>query len=148
MRRMWIVSLAVGLAVLGLLGLASQGADAVEPASIGVTNVRDEVVGYASTTTFYSGATLRLTNCVMYAGTSTNAAVQGLDGVTIDVSIGNTSSNVDYVGSVVVTNLGTWWCDVVLPTWTQNPYLQVKITDTETNVYIYPWKRLIVSEAL
>jgi hypothetical protein len=67
---------------------------------------------------------------------------------TIAVSIGTSSTNSDYTGSAILATNGTWWCDIVVPTYVTAPYLQVKVTDASTNSYIYPWKSMYVKESM
>lgn len=117
-------------------------ADAVVPASLTITNLRDEAMVYANNVSYFEGTTLRLTNCVMFAGASTNSARQGLSDVTIQLTIGNTTTSSTYTGTAEVETNGTWTCDAVVPTNSSQCYLQVKITDANTNSYIYPWKQL------
>ncbi len=139
------------LSVLGLvvcMALNVRAADAVEPVSVVWTNIRDEAQDYISSAYFYYGTTVRGTNLVMYAGTSTNSARQGLDGVTIDVNIGTTSTNLPYVGAAIDASNGTWWVDFVVPSNIATVYIQTKITDTNTNIYIYPWKMMRTKEAM
>lgn len=141
MRRILVIALA-------LLAAGARAADAVAPASCTITNVRGEALEYVSDETYYEDTTLRLTNCVIYAGTSTNSAVQGLDGVTVQVSVGNTTTNIDYTATVQSAEAGSWWCDIVVPSFTPSPYLQIKVTDASTNSYIYPWKMIRTKDSL
>jgi hypothetical protein len=116
-------------------------ADAVEPCSVTVTNFRDQAVDNLSAETYYDGTTLLFTNCVMYAGTTTNSAKQGLDGVTLAMTIGNSTTNVTYTITTGTTG-GVWSCSTTVPTFSGYTYVQFKITDASTNVYIYPWRIL------
>lgn len=113
--------------------------DAVEPNSVTFTNFRAQAVETLNVGTIYRGSTLLFTNCQVYAGTSTNAAVQGLSGVTVQVSVGDLSTNVDYTATVSSTNAGRWGCAVTVPNMATF-LLQVKLTDENTNTYIYPNK--------
>ena len=133
--------------VIGM-GIPAMAVDEVVPASCAVTSLRGEAVAYISSTEFYQDSTLRLTNCVVYAGATTNSAVQGLDGVTITVSVGTSSTNVAYTGAAIVAADGTWWADVVVPSFVTASYLQVKLTDGSTNTYIYPWKGIRTKPAM
>ncbi len=136
-------------AVCGLLATAFAVADdLVTPANVTVTSLRDEGIGYVSTTvSYYEGTTLRFTNCVVYAGSTTNAARQGLTGVTLTVDIGNTTTNVEYDGVVLATN-GVWGSDVTVPTDVTPCYMQLKITDSNGTSFIYPWKIVQTTDAL
>ena len=117
-------------------------ADAVEPASLTITNIRAETTVSASPTEYFEGATLRLTNCVLFAGASTNSDRQGLSDVTVALTIGNLTTSATYTGSAQIETSGVWSCDAVVPTNGGQCYLQVTITDANTNIYIYPWKTL------
>lgn len=134
------------LLVLLALGLwPARAADSVEPASCTFTNVRSEAVATLSAGTIYRGASLNLTNCV--ACTTNSSTVQGLDGVTVSVSVGNTSTNVDYSGTVQVAASGTWHCTVTVPD-LSSFYIQVKLTDSLTNSYIYANKVLTADQSM
>ena len=142
MRRIgWIVA---GLLAVSAVG-ASRAADAVEPASVTFTNVRTEAVAQVDAGTLYRGATLVFTNCVLC---TTNAStVQGLSAVTVQVSAGNLSTNIDYSATVVDAAAGKWSCTVVIPdlsAWT----MQVKVTDANTNSFIYPSKNFVADQSM
>lgn len=144
MKRMMAV-MAAGLVLIGSV----QAADAVAPANCTFTNFRGEAEGYVSGTYFFTGSTLRFTNCITYAGADTNSAVQGLSGVTVQVKIGTTTTNTAYTATVTSAALGQWMCDVQIPTnVTSTLYMQLKLTDSSTNSYIYPWKFVNVKTAL
>lgn len=134
-----VVTILAGLMIGVVAGIALAG-DVVEPASGTVTSLRSEAQGYLSSSYYFMGSTLRLTNCVIYAGTTTNSAVQGLDGVAIELKVGTAATNVTYAGTAIVASNGTWWCDITVPDFVTVPYLQIKVTDENTNSYIYPWK--------
>lgn len=119
----------------------------VEPATVTVTNTRGDSANAAVPGIYYKEATLRFTNCVMFAGSSTNSARQGLDGVTITVSMGTAQTNIDYSATATDTN-GVWFCDVTVPSFVTPPYVQVKVTDANTNTYIYPWKSLSTIDSM
>lgn len=123
-------------------------ADAVEPATASVINLRGEAVKAVAQSAYFAGSTLRLTNNVVYAGETTNSARQGLDGVAIEVRVGTLLTNAAYAGTVASASNGLWHCDVQLPTNQSSVYLQVKLTDSTTNVFIYPWKTINISQPL
>ena len=123
-------------------------ADAVEPASVAVTSLRGEAIVAVSQSSFFEGTTLRLTNNIAYAGTTTNSARQGLSNVVIEVRVGSLTTNVPYSGTVASATNGTWWCDIQIPTNLSSVYLQLKLTDATTNSYIYPWKVINISQPL
>jgi len=127
--------------------LPVRASDAVVPATIAVTNFRDEAIGNISAVEYYNGSSLLFTNCVLYAGTDTNSARQGLSNVAIEVKIGNTATSETYAATSTATN-GVWSCPVTVPTFAGYTYVQIKVTDVNTNVYIYPWKILNRKSAL
>lgn len=118
-----------------------RASDAVEPANVTVTNFRDEAIGNVSAVEYYYGTSLTLTNWVLFAGTDTNSARQGVSNVTIEVKIGNTTTSDTWSVTGTSTN-GVWSCPVTVPSFAGYTYMQVKLTDVNTNVYIYPWKIL------
>ena len=143
---------AAGMAIAAALwcGVATAQSE-VAPATAVVTNFRGEAEGYMTPDiTYFQGTTILLTNCVAYSGGSTSSAVQHLDGVTVTVDVGSSTSNRTYAGTVISTNAGTWTSRIVVPDWALNPSVQVKLTDSTagTNVYIYPWKNLKTKAAL
>lgn len=129
-------------------GFGARAADAVEPSNTAMINLRGEAIKAVSPSAFFSGSTLRLTNCTLYAGETTNSARQGLDAVAIELRVGTLLSNTVYAATVSSASNGTWTCDVLVPTNQSSVYLQVKLTDAATNIFIYPWKTLNVSQPL
>jgi hypothetical protein len=126
------------------IALGLRGVDRVEVLE-GLTE--GEAVLPLGTESYYRSSTLRLTNCVAYAGTDTSTT-QGLDGVTVEVRIGREgTNNVAYTGTVVEASSGSWWADVTVPD-SDSVYLQLKLTDTNSASYIYPWKIIRTKEAL
>ena len=142
--------LAIALIVVGLVPVMrlALGGDVVAPASVTVTNFREEAESYISGVYYYEGTTLRFTNCVIYSGTDTNSSVQGLDDVSVIVDVGTTTTNIAYTGTVQVATNGTWWADVSVPSNLSLTYVQTKISDTNGNTYIYPWKMMRTKESL
>jgi hypothetical protein len=138
MKKVMQIGLVVMAVVAGVIGLATAG-DAVEPAKGAVVCVRDEGVAYINATEYYRGTTLLLTNCVVYSGTTTNTP-QGLSNVTVTCKFGLSTTNVTFSGTVASAAAGTWWASFSVPTNWEAPYLQVQITDENTNTFIYPWK--------
>ena len=130
-----------------LLGVGAYAADAVEPASMTFTNFRSEAVGpVPGGGTLYRHSSLLFTNCLCYTGTDTNSAIQGLDGVTVVVSVGNLSSNVDHTATLDV-NGTNWWVSFTLPD-LASMHVQVKVTDTNSNSYIYPNKTVSAEQSM
>lgn len=116
---------------------------AVDPQTVSITNVRDEVESYASTVEYAKGMPLLLTNCVMYSST-TATTPQDLTGVQIVVKVGVPASNVTYYGTAQIATNGTWYCLITVPTNWDNPSLQVSLTNT----YTYPLKILKTFQGL
>ncbi len=84
-----------------LFAVALWASDAVEPATLTITNVRDEVVANASDAFYYKGTTLLLTNCAILTD-DTNSARQGLSEVDIELKIGNAVTSTAFAGSAQV----------------------------------------------
>lgn len=116
---------------------------AVDPQTVSITNVRNEVESYVSTVEYARGMPLLLTNCVMYSST-TATTPQDLTGVQIVVKVGVPTSNVTYYGTAQIETNGTWYCLITVPTNWDNPSLQVSLTNT----YTYPLKTLKTFQGL
>lgn len=129
MKRLFALSLLCLFAAAPMLA-----ADTVAPASCTFTNVRAEAVASVAAGTLYRGATLNLTNCV--ACTTNAATIQGLDSVTVAVAVGNSTTNIEYSATVQSAAAGSWHCTVAVPD-LASFFIQVKITDSLTNSYIY-----------
>lgn len=145
------IRIGIVAAVAAVLASAALAQSEVAPATAVITNFRGEAEGYMTPDiTYFQGTTILLTNCVAYSGGSTSSAVQGLQGVTITVDVGTSTSNRTYTGTAISTNAGTWTARIVVPDWALNPSLQLKLTDSTagTNVYIYPWKNIKSKAAL
>ena len=147
MAMLMLVMTSVMLLIMLVMQLPLMAADDVVPASCTTTNYREEAVANIDSVTYYQGSTIRFTNCVLYASTGTNT-VQGLDGVTVTISVGTTSSNIDYNATIQDAAAGKWAADVTVPDWATIPAMQVKIEDGNTNTYIYPWKTIKTKAAL
>ena len=114
---------------------------ALDPQTCTITNLRDEVEAQVSSVEFFQGQSLHFTNCVAFAGSTTNSTRQDLSGLTLTLTMGiNTNTTCIYTGAAMVATSGTWSARISsVPTnWTE-AYLQFKITDG-TNSYVYPWK--------
>jgi len=135
----------VAVVMLGVSLIAGpvQAADAVEPPMLSFTNARSSTVSYISDTEYYRGTSLLFTNCVLQ---TTNGAIQGLDGVTIELKWGTTATNHTFVPTVQDAATGKWFLNMTVPTNWEAPNMQIKVTDANTNSYIYPW-RLIHTKA-
>lgn len=136
---------AIALCGVAMLALA---VDSVKPANVAFNSLRDEAQGYISGVYYYEGSSLLLSNCVIYSGTTTNTAKQGLSGVTIAVDVGTTTTNWTYAGTVISAAQGKWKSTIVVPTGLSQTYIQLKITDSHTNSYIYPWKMMRTKASL
>jgi len=141
--RMWVLVFAV---LMGLVSFARAG-DAVEPASFALTNNRADSVEFANDIYYYTGSTLLLTNNWMQ---TTGVQTQGLDDVTITVTVGRPSTNISYTGEAISTNGGTWWVSFPVPTDVVGDLfnVQVSITDLQTNTYTYAWKKFHTRTAM
>lgn len=141
MKRMLMMAAAAGM----LAVYPARAGSAVQPASVAVTNVRGEAAESILPGTLYRGSTLLFTNCVV---ATTNAATpQTLTNVTVTISVGNLSTNNDYTATVQDAALGKWSYAITVPdlaSW----FLQVKVTDENTNVYIYPSKTFVSEQSM
>ena len=130
-------------AIACLLPFPARAADAVEPESVTITNLLGEAQSALSQTEYYEATTLRVTGYLY-----TNAAsLQGLDGVTVEVRVGTSETNIPYTASIVST-AGIYSASVLIPTNGGSQYYQVKATDAGTNVLIWPWKVLYTRRPL
>jgi hypothetical protein len=133
--------IALMLVLFGLFsGLPCQAADAVEPVTLAVTNKRLEsasAITYGGT--IYKNSSLVFTNCQLYAD-STGVTKQGLDGVTVEVAVGSLTTNITYTATTQGSAAnGMWGCTVAVPNLSAF-MIQVKVTDSSTNSYIYSSK--------
>jgi hypothetical protein len=129
--------------VLALLAGMLSAARAIDPASATFVSTRGDSAGtYVSTETFFLGTQLLLTNCVLYAGSTTNTARENLTNCTVGLRVGFASTNFAASGTVQDATNGTFWALFTLATNIPNPSLQITVTDAATNSYIYPWKTI------
>jgi uncharacterized protein YraI len=132
MKRILMATLVIGISMM------ATAADSVQPASVTYTNARtDAEMAVGNGDIFYYGTTLRLTNCLCL---TVGGATQGLDSVTVSITVGNGTTYTNTVTAGVSGN--TWSANVLVPTSAATIFLQTKLTDVNTNVYIYPWKRI------
>lgn len=127
------------LSVMISLVCCVRAGDAVEPASVTVTNARGEAVSAISSEVYYRDSTLLFTNCACLTAAG---ATQGLDSVAVTLTIGNSTTNIDYTGYVHGTS-NMWWTTTTVPTaivGTVN--VQLQIVDENANTFIYPWKTM------
>jgi hypothetical protein len=125
----------------------SPAAFALDPATAIITNFHDEAEAYildstGAKLTCYHNAPLLLTNCIAFAGATTNSARLNLTGVTSTLKLGTSTSNFSYTVYAANATNGTWWALISsVPTnWTE-AYIQLKCTNSAT-IFIYPWKIL------
>lgn len=141
-------SILTALAASAAICCLVHASDAVEPASVSITSLRGESASLTvSAESFYQGTTILFTNCVLYSGTTTNTARQGLTDVDVELRVGTLEASTAYTATVQNTN-GQWWASITAPTNLTAAFVQVKITDVNTNVFIYPWKTLLIQEPL
>lgn len=146
MRRIIMMTVAAMLLTIGVSRADSQ----VAVPSCTFTAYRGEGANYVSSDEFYRGESLLFTNCVLGLGSDSTAGWQGLTNVTVVISVGTTSTNNDYTATVVTgiaTN--TWFYKfTAFPTNWEAPNIQIKITDSGTNSYIYPWKLIHTKQSM
>lgn len=121
-----------------------RAADSVEPQSVTFTNTRGEAVSSVNVGTIYRSTTLVLTNCQALISAT---ATQGLDGVTVQVSVGDLSTNCDYTASVASTNQGRWSATILVPD-LSSFLIQLKLTDGAGNSFIYPAKSMMAEQSM
>lgn len=98
----------LGLICVLLVARGAMAGDSVLPASVTFTNCRaDSANTVISLTEYVEGTTLLMTNCVVYSGGTTSSAVQGLDGVTVEIRVGDLFSSTAYTGTVISAVAGT-----------------------------------------
>ena len=142
MKKMMVKTMVLAAMAALLAVWPARASDAVEPATVTFTNVRDEAIWNISDVSYYEGSTLLFTNCAIYSGNSTSSVRQGLVDVTLAIRIGSTATSTLYAGTADVASNGTYSCSISVPTNSGTSYIQLKLTDVNTNSYIYPWKIL------
>lgn len=124
------------------------GADAVEPQSISGLRMLRDVPNVVSTTNivYVQGASFRFTNCICYAD-ALGVVTQGLDGVTVEVGLGNSTTSTWYTMTVADAANGTWWGDAAeLPSFA-SVFWQLRLTDSTSQTNIYYYQQGILSAA-
>lgn len=140
MNRNFKTLLLFSFACFACFAVTSFAADAVEPATLSITNKRAEATGQIATgENLWYGGTLNLTNCMVYSD-SAGAATQGLDGITLTLVVGNSTTNVTYTPTVQVAASGTWHCTITNLSVAQMQF-QLTIADGDGNTYIYGLKQ-------
>jgi hypothetical protein len=122
---------------------------ALDPANTTVTFRRSDPSETVTGGPFYKGATLLLTNCVLYADTTTNSP-QNLTDCTVVAKVGSTTlAYVTATGTVQSAAAGTFYVSFSVPTNLDNSaILQVQITHTNGTSYIYNWKSIALRSSL
>jgi len=148
-NRLLVIAGVIGLMTL-VAGRALAG-DVIAPVTVTFTNfMGGSVNSQISQTHFIEGTTLVFTNCKMYVGATTNSAVQGLDGVTVEVRVGDLFTSVAYTGTVYavggLTNF--YWVSTTVPTNKENAFVQLKGTDSLGGVGIWPLKQMLIDAPL
>lgn len=128
-----------------LIGGTARAADAIEPAQTNIVNRRTDSVS-ALGGVYFTDSTLRLSNCIMFTA---SGATQSLEGVFVNINVGNTTTNIAYTGRVYVVGVETnrWTVDINVPDISGTVSIQTKITNATTS-FIYQWKNLSTTEAL
>jgi hypothetical protein len=117
----------------------------VAPQNCTFTVTRGEAVAAVSGT-YYKGATLLATNCIALVSAG---VTQDLTNVDIDVTISDTITSTNFAGTVQVAASGTFWFACSLTNaFLNQANIQVKLTDSGGNSYIYPWKTLNMRDPL
>jgi hypothetical protein len=147
MSRNFKNPLLFSFAFFACFAVTSLAADTVVPASLSFTNKREEATQQVTwgDNLWWSGS-LNLTNCMLYSN-SAGTTTQGLDGVTVTVVAGNSTTNISYTATVQSAADGTWHCTVTNLSVSQMQF-QVTITDGSGNSYIYGIKQKACSEPL
>lgn len=145
MNKSLVIAIVAG--GIGFAALAVRGD--VTPANTKVTFLRADPSEIVTNGPFYKGTTLLLTNCVLYAGTSTNLP-QDLTSCVITCKVGTTTTAyVTTNGTIQSAADGTWWTRFTVPTNVDNSAIfQVTIYDSSGNSYTYNWKVIPVRSAL
>ena len=144
MKRMRLMIAAAVALLVGLVVFA-MAADAVSPQTCTFTSARTDTASYIDATEYYRGSSLLFTNCLIL---TTGGATQGLDTVTVEMRWGSTASMLCYTGTVQSAAAGTWWMSFTVPTNYEAPNIQIKVTDSNTNSYIYPWRLVHTKQAM
>jgi hypothetical protein len=146
---MKLKALAVGcLVTLAATVAFADPGDVVEPASTNLVNARSDANNESLGGTYVVGSTLLLTNCYCF---DADGNTQGLDNVTVEITIGTTSSNNVYTGTVYAVGVDTnfWYLSLEVPDVSPSTLqLQTKLEDENTNIYYYPLKRVGYRDAL
>jgi len=136
-----LVAILVAVLVIGpIVIVCTTPADAqMLPVSLAVTNLREQATIElpAGNYEFTEGDSLLLTNCVAYAGSTTNTARDNLTYVEVDVTIGDTTWSQTYTGVVANATNGQWWCLITtVPTNPSTHYLEYSFYNTSTTVRV------------
>lgn len=136
------------VSLFALITAFAVAADAVQPATLGLQFYRGAVPVMTITNSYYTGTTILLTNSVAFVG-GLGTATQGLGGVTVEVRIGSTRSNTAYYATADASS--NFWCSMVAPSYltsAENCLIQIKLTDSASNSFIYPAAPIVLATPL
>lgn len=137
-RAFVIVALVVSaIALLDVLVCEAE-ADLV-PATITTTNFTDTTSISQVGGGYIQGDSLRFTNCVVYAGSSTNSARQDLTDITVRVTLGSGTSVTSVTGWVESTN-GIYGANFARCPSNDPCYMQLNLTHTNGTSRTY-WQQ-------
>lgn len=123
-------------------------ADSVVPQSLdgGKLYRLTSSIEFSTNAIYTQGSSFLFTNMICYStAEATNATVQGLDGVTVDVAWSTASSTTNatwYRATVQNAASGTWTCALTNMPASSTIYWQCRLTDASTNVYHYQLQML------
>jgi len=149
-----IIEILIAAAILILLFIALDlpALAGLNPATCAVTNLRDTAsIAYLNDVSYFENTTIMATNCVAYSGATTDTDPEDLTLCTVEWTLGNTTTNVTYSGTVVNATAGTWYAEGTVPAYSNMTefYCETKITDTNSSVeYIYEWHKMKIKQAL
>jgi hypothetical protein len=140
-KTAWALSGLAALLVIPALWVLANPGDRVSPATAQVINTRGENVA-ALSGSYVKTSTVIFTNCYCY---DANSNTQGLDNVEVEITIGNASYGVTvYTATVYSVGVATnfWQLQATVPNIAGTTQVQTKLTDENSNVFIYPLKTM------
>ena len=144
-----VLSLVALVASFVGIPLPAPADDAITPQSVTVTNWRDTAsIEYSSDVIFVQGATMQWNMFLAGVAYSTNGyTAQGLSNVTVQVSIGNSTTSTLYTASIINASNGQARVSAPLPAMSK-VYWQPRAVDANTNTYYYQQQMLHAEPAL
>ncbi len=131
-----------------LLAAGAVSAQSLAPVTLAVTNYRGEALYTYTNQTFFVGDPILFTNCVAYAGTTTNTP-QDLTNCTVQVTLGDPTHNAVVTGTVVSAAAGTWCASATIQdTPAEYAYIEVRLIATNGVTFTYPLKRFLLTDRL